>query len=151
MSILNFRLESFRIFLRSEEHSSDWRSYVCSSEFGQYEIGAREMATALAAAAAGFNSGGDMLVLSHAVYISYLALALVDALAEQKERQQEQQAVVDEWRAAARAVILPVNVGEVCCFEISDSGCRYLPNPLATDFASASSNDAYILGGGGGE
>ena len=121
---------------------------------GQYETGAREMATALAAAAAGsFNGGGDVLVVSHAVYISYLALALIDALADQKqERLQEQEAVVvDEWRAAARAVVLPVDVGEVCCFEISDAGCRYLPNPLAADFASASSSDAYILGGGGGE
>ena len=107
----------------------------------------------MAAAAAGFNGGGDVLVVSHAVYISYLALALIDALADQKqERLQEQEAVVvEEWRAAARAVVLPVDVGEVCCFEISDAGCRYLPNPLAADFASASSSDAYILGGGGGE
>ena len=126
---------------------------------GQYEPGAKEMAAALAAAAMAWDFGGgggggggigDVLVVSHAVYISHLALALIDALAEQKQQQQQAAAVVDEWRAAARAAVLPVNVGEVCCFEISEAGCRYLPNPLETDFASASSNDAYVLGGGGG-
>jgi hypothetical protein len=45
---------------------------------------------------------------------------------------------------AAREVVLHVNVGEVCAFEISAEGVRYLLNPEATDFEAAKSNDAFV-------
>ena len=115
---------------------------------GVYEAGALEMASALARAADGFAEG-DVLVVSHAVYISHLALALIDALSlPHPEEEEEEGGGRRAWRAAARDAVLPVNVGEVCCFELSSDGVRYLPNPTATDFASASSNDAFVTGGG---
>ena len=49
-----------------------------------------------------------------------------------------------EWMGAARAVVMPVNLGEVSGFELSVAGAVYLPNPLGTDFASAAGNDAFV-------
>ena len=53
----------------------------------------------------------------------------------------------DAWKLAARGAVLPVNTGEVCAFELSAKGVRYLPNPMITDFGSAKGNDAFVTTG----
>ena len=52
--------------------------------------------------------------------------------------------LIDEWVAAAREVVLPVNVGEVCGFELTSDGVAYLANPLETDFGAAAGNDDFV-------
>ena len=79
---------------------------------------------------------GDLLVASHAGYLSFLALEVLAALAPKP---------VDEaWLQAARHVVLHANVGEACAFELSPLGVQYLANPEATDFAAAKNNDAHV-------
>ena len=102
---------------------------------GAYEPGAREMADAVGRAAADFRPG-DVLIAGHATYMSYLTLELIDAIAPQVER--------EAWVRAARAVVLPVNVGEVCGFELTGDGVKYLANPLGADFGGASGNDDFV-------
>ena len=82
---------------------------------------------------------GDVLVASHAGYLSLLSLEIAAALAPEPAG-----AAQDAWLQQAREVVLRANVGEACAFELSAEGVRYLPNPEATDFAAAASNDAFV-------
>jgi broad specificity phosphatase PhoE len=102
---------------------------------GAYEPGAREMAAAVGRAAAQFGPG-DVLIAAHATYLSFLTLELIDAIAPQVEREM--------WVSTARAAVLPVNVGEVCGFELTADGVTYLPNPLGATFGGASGNDDFV-------
>lgn len=91
---------------------------------------------AVAVAGSGMPDG-DVLMVGHAGYLSFLALEVLEAAAPiGSEREQ--------WLDAGRKVVLNANVGEVCGFEVSPAGVRYLPNPESTDFAAAKSNDAFI-------
>ena len=82
---------------------------------------------------------GDVLVASYAGYLSHLSLEIAAALAPEPAG-----AARDAWLQQAREVVLRANVGEACAFELSAEGVRYLPNPEATDFAAAASNDAFV-------
>eukprot|EP00929_Paragymnodinium_shiwhaense_P004902 TRINITY_DN106162_c0_g1_i1.p1 TRINITY_DN106162_c0_g1~~TRINITY_DN106162_c0_g1_i1.p1 ORF type:complete len:236 (+),score=44.61 TRINITY_DN106162_c0_g1_i1:131-838(+) len=105
-----------------------------------YDPAAAKMAEAVSTASADF-SPGDVLIVGHATYLSMLALEIVQALAPAEA------AGTDAWLASARQAVLNANVGEVCGFEVcSGTGARYLPNPESTDFAAASSNDAFVTG-----
>ena len=84
---------------------------------------------------------GDVLIASHAGYLSHLSLEIAAALAPEPAG-----AARDAWLQQAREVVLRANVGEACAFELSAEGVRYLPNPEATDFAAAASNDAFVAG-----
>ncbi|CAE8657957.1 unnamed protein product, partial [Polarella glacialis] len=108
---------------------------------GVYDKAAEMMATAVAERS-GRLVPGDLLIVGHAGYLSFLALEVVEALAPASGSSER-----DEWLQAARKVVLDANVGEVCGFEIGapGRGARYLPNPESTDFAAASSNDAFII------
>ena len=97
------------------------------------------MANALATAveqAAPVN--GDLLVVNHAGYLSFLALEVLAALAPERGAERE------AWLQAARHVVLQANVGEVCAFEVSSLGVQYLINLETTDFAAAKTNDAFV-------
>uniref|UniRef100_A0A0G4FBG1 Uncharacterized protein n=1 Tax=Chromera velia CCMP2878 TaxID=1169474 RepID=A0A0G4FBG1_9ALVE len=114
---------------------------------GAYEPGARQMLEAVMNAVD--STEGDVLIVGHAIHLSYLGLALIDAIVEERREEWDRGKPggqsVEEWREAARRAVLPVNVGEVCGFEIcADSGVRYLPNPLGTDFVTATCNAAFV-------
>eukprot|EP00405_Crypthecodinium_cohnii_P001453 CAMPEP_0194753796 /NCGR_PEP_ID=MMETSP0323_2-20130528/7766_1 /TAXON_ID=2866 ORGANISM="Crypthecodinium cohnii, Strain Seligo" /NCGR_SAMPLE_ID=MMETSP0323_2 /ASSEMBLY_ACC=CAM_ASM_000346 /LENGTH=242 /DNA_ID=CAMNT_0039671901 /DNA_START=129 /DNA_END=857 /DNA_ORIENTATION=+ len=80
---------------------------------------------------------GDVAIVTHSGYMSFMALEVVDAIALCTSKS-------SEWHESARSVILEANVGEVSGFEVDDAGVKYLPNPEATDFAAASHNDAFV-------
>lgn len=98
------------------------------------------MASALAAAVEQATPvNGDLLVANHAGYLSFLALEVLAALAPEPAGAEQ-----EEWLQAAQRVVLQANVGEACAFEVSPLGVQYLPNPEATDFAAAKTNDAFV-------
>jgi len=109
---------------------------------GVYDAASEAMGAALAGAVAqAAPVDGDVLVAGHANYLSHLSLEIAAALAPEPAG-----AARDAWLQQAREVVLRTNVGEACAFELSAEGVRYLPNPEATDFAAAASNDAFVNG-----
>lgn len=99
---------------------------------GVFDTAAGTMAQAVADAGAHFAEG-DVLVASHACYMSFLALEVVAALAPNPE-----------WLADAREVILPVNVAEVSGFEVTSSGVTCLTNELSAGTAVVGSNNDFV-------
>eukprot|EP00933_Yihiella_yeosuensis_P070051 TRINITY_DN77416_c0_g1_i1.p2 TRINITY_DN77416_c0_g1~~TRINITY_DN77416_c0_g1_i1.p2 ORF type:complete len:123 (+),score=30.96 TRINITY_DN77416_c0_g1_i1:47-370(+) len=101
------------------------------------------MADAVVSASGAFVDG-DVLIVGHAGYLSFLALKVVEALAPTEDGTVD--GILNEsWLEAARTVVLDANVGEVCGFEITSLGARYLPNPESTDFDAAKHNDAFVV------
>mmetsp|Transcript_67794 Transcript_67794/g.136158 ORF Transcript_67794/g.136158 Transcript_67794/m.136158 type:complete len:109 (+) Transcript_67794:3-329(+) len=96
------------------------------------------MAAALAEALAKApEAEGDILVVGHAGYLSFLTLEVLEAAAPAEAAARE------AWLLAARGVVLEANVGEACGFEVQASGVRYLLSPEATDFSAARCNDDF--------
>eukprot|EP00931_Biecheleriopsis_adriatica_P051009 TRINITY_DN29554_c0_g1_i1.p1 TRINITY_DN29554_c0_g1~~TRINITY_DN29554_c0_g1_i1.p1 ORF type:complete len:221 (+),score=42.52 TRINITY_DN29554_c0_g1_i1:75-737(+) len=111
------------------------RAYI-EKHPGSHDIAREKMAAAVAEAGPSMKPG-DVLIVNHAAYMSFLALEVLDALAPDSA-----------WLESAQKTVLDTNVGEVCGFEISVAkGCRYLPNPESTDFEAAKSNDAFVTSG----
>ena len=104
----------------------------------EYQPGAQEMVAALGRAAERFVPG-DVLVVGHAGYLSFLSLELIEALAPTDSHTRA------AWVRAARSAVLPVSVGEVSGFEMSaGGGVTHLPNPTGTDFGCAPTNDSFV-------
>ena len=113
---------------------------------GVHDAAGQAMAGAVAAAVAQAPPchGGALLICGHSGYLSFLALEVVRAMAPDG-------GAGDAWASEARNVVLHVNQGEASAFELdAASGAKYLPNPEATDFGVAASNDAFVVGASGG-
>merc|ERR1712217_394856 len=103
---------------------------------GVYDDGIQKMVEAVESTASSL-APGDVMIVTHAVFISLLGARLLESLAPTEEAERQ------SWMTAANKVVLDVNVGEVCGFELSEAGARYLENPEPTDFAAAPNNDAF--------
>lgn len=111
------------------------RAYI-EKHPGSHDVAREKMAAAVVAAGPSLKPG-DVLIVSHAAYMSFLGLEILEAVAPAEGSA--------AWLEAAQNLILDANVGEVCGFEISTTaGCRYLPNPDSTDFEAAKSNDDFL-------
>lgn len=105
---------------------------------GVYDLAAKTMSAALADAVdLASLAEGDVMVVGHAGYLSFLALEIIRAMAPSVPDG-------DAWLAEAEAVVKEANVGEVCGFDVSADQVRYLANTEETDFAAAPTNDAFV-------
>ena len=95
-----------------------------------FEPAGKQMANALdAAGSSTVQSPGDVLVVSHAMYLAMVCLEVVRAL-------RELGALSDAAAAAGERVALSVNMGEVEGFEITSQGVKHLPNAVNSAAAS---------------
>lgn len=104
-----------------------------------HQAAGEHQAAALASYGAKLETG-DVMLIGHAVYLSFLALHVVEAFAPPEGSPER-----EPWLEASKNVVLDTNVGEVCAFDVSASGVRYLLNPEATDFAVATSNASFVM------